>query len=65
MRIDQDDEEISDSSDQINTDTESHYSSSNPEKLIKRHRAIGYEQTDIRGSRDDFRKNSSRIVGNR
>ncbi|MEI7431611.1 MAG: hypothetical protein WCL27_14245 [Betaproteobacteria bacterium] len=61
MRKDQDSSEIIAAGRQIKVVTKSQYDSSNPEKRLIKVRSIGYEQTAIRGSRDDFNSNFDRI----
>lgn len=61
MRKDQNSSEIIDAGRQIKVVTKSQFDSSNPEKKLRKVRTIGYEQTEIRGSRDDFNSNFDRI----
>jgi len=61
VKRDQDRSEIMDVGRQLKFVAQGQYDSSNHEKKLKRVRTIGYEQTDSRGSRDDFNRNFDRI----
>ncbi len=65
MRIDQDSIEIIDANRKSTVVSENSFGSNRTEKTYKRRRTIGYEQTDIRGSRDDFKKNFDSIFKDR
>jgi len=61
VRRDQEKAEIIEAGRQINVITKSQYDKDDYEKQSRKMRTIGYEQTDIRGSRDQFNRNFDRI----
>ena len=61
VRIDEYTTEIIDAGRKIRVTTKSQFDRNNPGKKSKSERTIGYNQSDIHGSRDDSNKNSDSV----